>query len=470
MPRKQEANFKAFQRTVGLIDVEPITEKWEFEDALRSLQTLGKVTGANLTQGRPVLNPTDSSLFLWPVDCPELCTSSKIIETAMCRSLNSFCEKFKIFDESQFGFRKKRSTTMAVYHYIQKALEIINNKQYAIGILLDLSKAYERVSFKILLSKLYGIGVRGIAHNWFASYLSGRQQCVEVDKYDPITGGITNCRSEKCEMPNSIPQGTVLGCVLFLVIVNDLPKVIQNHCVAFADDVPRQKNPIEIKFSMGQTIIECIHNFTLLGLEIDTNITWKAHIEKIKNKLSRLIYALSEINRSTDLQTALAAYYAYAYSWLHYGVILWGNSTAVQASRLEMFSSSTFVMCIKIYNKIPQHLRSEVDDKSFLRALKDYLIGVIVLIGIVVICRRVRNNKNEVTAVTSSSTGTPEAPAAATESETAIQPAARSVSMCQVSDICETGESARVRKYNSETELKVLKPGYVPNKLVFSED
>lgn len=77
----------------------------------------------------------------------------------MCNRVYNFCEKYNIFDNFQNGFRKKRSTTLAVYKFIQEILTIIDNKKYAIGVLLDMSKAYDKVQFKILLNKLYGIGI-----------------------------------------------------------------------------------------------------------------------------------------------------------------------------------------------------------------------------------------------------------------------------------------------------------------------
>lgn len=68
---------------------------------------------------------------------------------------------------------------------------------------------------------------------------------------------------------------------------------------------------------------------SLLGIEIDTNVNWKPHIEKVGKKLSKFTYALFELKKCTDLKTATSAYYAYAYAWLSYGIILWGNSTEV---------------------------------------------------------------------------------------------------------------------------------------------
>lgn len=72
----------------------------------------------------------------------------------MCKRIYGFCEKFQILNESQNGFRKGRSTTLAVFKYVNEILKLINNKQNAIGILLDMSKAYDRVSYEVLLKKL----------------------------------------------------------------------------------------------------------------------------------------------------------------------------------------------------------------------------------------------------------------------------------------------------------------------------
>lgn len=166
-----------------------------------------------------------------------LSTFSKIFESAMCKRIYGFCEKFQILNESQNGFRKGRSTTLAVFKYVNEILKLINNKQNAIGILLDMSKAYDRVSYEVLLKKLYGIGVRGMAHNWFDSYLKNRIQYVEIEHHDFTSGKISNKRSEGMLLTKSIPQGSVLGCLLFLIYINDLPEVTDLPCILFADDI-----------------------------------------------------------------------------------------------------------------------------------------------------------------------------------------------------------------------------------------
>lgn len=302
---------------------------------------------------------------------------SKIFEKCMCDRVYSFCEKFNLFDECQNGFRKNRSTTLAVQKYIQEIINTLDNKKYAVGILLDMTKAYDTVQYNILLNKLYGIGIRGKAHQWFQAYLKNRQQYVEIEHYNEETKFIESIRSNKKAINFSIPQGSVIGCLLFLIYINDLPKVINQNCVLFADDIsllttcdsdfnltakltsilnivtdwmldhnlqinysktkimafyPHQKKPLAINLTYNNMSIQTVNEFNLLGIDIDTHVNWKNHIQKIHMKLSRFCYALREIKESTDFSSALAMYYAYAYAWLSYGVTLWGNS--VDAPRL----------------------------------------------------------------------------------------------------------------------------------------
>lgn len=300
-------------------------------------------------------------------------TFSKIIESAMYKRIYNFCEKFNIFNNNQNGFRKGRSTTLAVITYVNEILKILNDKKHAIGVLLDMSKAYDRVLYGALLEKLYGVGVRGIAFNWFSSYLRNRIQYVDIEHYNSTTKRIGKKRSNEVELTKSIPQGSVLGCLLFLIYINDLPNTINIPCTLFADDIslifpsqnvekltidlnshlnriktwlddhnleinfnktklmefrPYQKRPLDIiNYKFNGTVIENVETSCLLGINLDNNLNWKSHILKITGKLSSFIYALSELKKTTDLRTATCAYHAYAQAWLRYGIILWGNST-----------------------------------------------------------------------------------------------------------------------------------------------
>ena len=107
-----------------------------------------------------------------------LCVLSKIFEKIMYNRVTAFLEIFKILHDNQYGFRKKSSTHVALLTFIDKVIEAIENGEYAIGVFLDFSKAFDTVDHEILLNKLDHYGIRGCVLSWFKSYLSRRLQYV----------------------------------------------------------------------------------------------------------------------------------------------------------------------------------------------------------------------------------------------------------------------------------------------------
>ncbi|MFZ2538354.1 MAG: reverse transcriptase domain-containing protein, partial [Oscillospiraceae bacterium] len=151
----------------------------------------------------------------------------KILEKLMYRRIYNFLIKNNILFKYQFGFRKGHSTTLALIEITDELYKKMDENYYSMGIFLDLQKAFDSVNHSILLEKLYNVGIRGPAYKWFSSYLSNRKQYVTI-------GGI---KSEICNINCGVPQGSVLGPLLFLVYVNDLQNSAPNTSIKlFADD------------------------------------------------------------------------------------------------------------------------------------------------------------------------------------------------------------------------------------------
>ena len=155
----------------------------------------------------------------------------KIFEKVMNVKLTTFLNRFNCFYKYQFGFRNKHSTTHTLIEITENIREALDNGNYACGVFIDLQKAFDTVNHDILFRKLNYYGVRGIALEWFKSYLSNRMQMVYIN----------NTFSNINNIDIGVPQGSILGPLLFLIYVNDLNTCIKySNTYHFADDTNLQ--------------------------------------------------------------------------------------------------------------------------------------------------------------------------------------------------------------------------------------
>ena len=262
----------------------------------------------------------------------------KILERLMYNRLYNFLEKKEIIFSLQFGFQQKYSTTHALIHLTDKIRTEIDKGNYVCGIFVDFQKAFDTVDHHILLKKLEYYGVREISNKWFASYLSNRKQFVSINGYK------SNLADVKC----GVPQGSILGPLLFLIYINELHAAIKysevhhfaedtnllsfNSCVKSINkqvnyDLKNLSNWLKankISLNVGKTELVLFtspkkqlvcdlkiklngkrhyetDSVKYLGIQIDKRLTWKQHINHVALKLNKANAVLSKLRHVLDI-------------------------------------------------------------------------------------------------------------------------------------------------------------------------
>ena len=295
---------------------------------------------------------------------------SKIFEKIISIYITDFIEENGLFYSNQFGFRKSHGTNHAIISLVEKVSKALDTGKFVIDVFLDLRKAFDTVNHDILIKKLESYGIRGNILNWLKSYLSNRTQYVHYNGYD----------SDKKTVTHGVPQGSILGPLLFILYINDFSRSSDLlFSILFADDTSvfiegtnydkvidivnkeleliniwliANKLTVNIKkthymmfhrtrikynirdITINGKNVAYTKNTKFLGVIIDNKLTWSDHIIYIKNKISKSIGIIHKTRNFLTKNTLRNLYYTFVYPYLIYCVEIWGNTNDIHLDPL----------------------------------------------------------------------------------------------------------------------------------------
>lgn len=328
----------------------------------------------------------------------------KVLEKCVKIQLVNYLNREGIISEIQYGFVKGRNTSDALFDLNKLIFDKMANKNNVLVTFLDLAKAFDSVNRKLLIKKLELLGVKNNSLNWFVTYFNNRMQYVTINGIDSVT----------TDVEYGVIQGSTLGPLLFLIYINNISQLnLNGNLFLFADDtalvsygstwdeaydrassdliniknwfdhnilslnVDKTKYlPIYFKNVSGPgqrmlkmhscgdprsascrcNTIERVNQYKYLGIIIDHKLSWEPHVQYLKQKVRKMIYAFGHLRQVLTVDRCRGVYYAYVQSVLQYCILVWGGASAAVLEPLAVIQRSIIKTILKKQNRYPTDL------------------------------------------------------------------------------------------------------------------
>ena len=342
---------------------------------------------------------------------------SKLIEKIAHQQLYDYLSTNNLLSQAQSGFRKHFSTQTSLHRLTEEIYEGLNSAKVIGLVAIDLKKAFDTVDHKILLKKLKFYGVRNTAHKWFQDYLTNRSQITCIN----------DTQSKVDFIKTGVPQGSILGPLMFILYINDLPGSLKHSQVnMYADDTAfyymdknidlvsqylkidlsnlhhwlcanklslhlgktnsilicnyqklRHLPSSNLDIALNSTSIEQVENLPYLGVELDSRCNFDAHIKNVTKKLNKSIGVLKRTSPFLPLNTRKMLYNALVLPHYDYCATVWGNTSQENLTRLQRIQSRAMRIVLKAPPR--SHIEELLDTLKWMSVRQRILYNQMVL-------------------------------------------------------------------------------------------
>lgn len=327
------------------------------------------------------------------------CVACKVLEHIVCSKVMDHLENYKLLSDAQHGFRRHRSCESQLILCVNDIAKSLDSGYQTDVILLDFQKAFDKVSHLKLLYKLSQYGIRGQLNKWVSSFLSNRAQSVVLD----------GARSEDISVTSGVPQGSVLGPLLFAVFINDLPSVVSSHVRLFADDciiyrtikkdgdalalqedlnqlqswaqqwsmsfhpekcellrITNKRQPTKTSYVMSEHTLKEVEDKKYLGITINDKLKWNKQVQAVCTKANNTLSLLRRNMRTCPRAVKQRCYTSLVRPILEYSSTVWDPHSKQNVDKIEMVQrrAARFVFGNYSYHASPTAMIKELGWQS----------------------------------------------------------------------------------------------------------